>query len=73
MIRQQLEPQLLAERVPDQRVNMDVAFVTTDPEREGYEVTCGGCERTAKLPFEPPEGMVLLGPDCMRAGRVPEG
>jgi hypothetical protein len=49
-------------------VNVDVAFVNTNPEREGYEVTCGDCSRTAKLRFPMPEGKVAL---C-RAGVKPQ-
>ncbi len=49
---------------------VDVADVNVDPEAtEGFPVTCVDCGRTARLPFEPPEGMLALCPNCMRARR----
>lgn len=73
MVRQQLEPQLLAEQARADGIDLDTVFVNTGPEAEGYEVTCNGCGRTAKLPFPVPEGKVALCPDCMRAGRTGDG
>jgi CxxC-x17-CxxC domain-containing protein len=69
-VTRQIEPQLQAQALREQGVDIDVAFVNTNPEREGFEVSCGGCGRKAKLPFEPPPGKVALCPDCMRAGRT---
>jgi CxxC-x17-CxxC domain-containing protein len=72
MLRQQLDPQLLAQHAREEGVDIDAAFVTTNPEHNGFEVTCRGCGRTAKLPFQLPAGKVALCPDCMRAGRTGE-
>lgn len=46
-------------------IDVEAVFVTTNPYREGYEVSCGLCGRTAKLPFQP-AGKVVICPDCMR-------
>jgi hypothetical protein len=51
-------------------VDIDVGFINTEPDAEGYEVICRGCGQAAKLPYPLPERKVALYPDCMRAGRT---
>jgi hypothetical protein len=41
MVLQQLEPQLVAERAHEDGVDIDTVFVTTNPDRDGFEVACG--------------------------------
>ena len=61
----------LAEEARRRGVDVDVAFVDTNPAAEGHEVTCAGCGRKAKLPFAPPPGKLVVCPDCMRRGWTP--
>lgn len=44
--------------MPDQRETrepsfIEIAFVDVRPDAEGFEVRCYGCQRVAKLPFDP--------------------
>lgn len=65
MLHNQVEPHLRADKLRAAGVNIDVQMVSTDPDADGFEVTCGGCGRTARMPFEPPAGRVALCPRCI--------
>jgi CxxC-x17-CxxC domain-containing protein len=57
----QIAPQLRAKEL-----GFDVAFVNTNLASKGFEVTCYGCGRKAKLPFEVPAGKAVLCPACIK-------
>ena len=69
MIERQVEPQIWAEEMRERGHQVDVELVNTRPDAEGFEIACLDCGRTARLPFEVPEGKKALCPDCIRARR----
>lgn len=71
MIDRQVMPQLIAEDLRSKGVRIDVAMANTSPDAEGYEVTCRGCGRTARLAEEPPAGVAVLCPLCVRQAQEP--
>lgn len=67
LVKNQLEPQFLADDLRRQGHDVDVSLVNVSPNAEdGFEVSCVGCGRTARMPFEPPAGKVVLCPRCQR-------
>lgn len=66
MIENQLKPQRLAEELRGQGMDVTTAFVDTSPEADGFLVKCYGCQREARLPFDP-GGKALLCPACQRS------
>jgi CxxC-x17-CxxC domain-containing protein len=71
MYDQQVAPQRLVKRLREQgHDDIDVTLVTTNPDRDGFEVSCFDCGRKAKMPFEPPAGKVVLCPNCQRKNNL---
>lgn len=65
----QIEPQLRAEELQAEGLDIQTDFVDIRPDAEGFEVTCLGCGRTAKLPYELPAGKAAICPSCLRDRR----
>lgn len=66
MIDRQIRPQERAAELRTQGMDVTTAFVNTSPEAEGFVVKCYGCQREARLPFDP-GSKVLLCPQCQRS------
>lgn len=66
MMKNQVEPELAAQRARDQGINVDTVIVTTAPSATGYELKCIDCGRTAHAPFKPDEGKVAMCPSCVK-------
>lgn len=66
MIRNQIEPELIAQQMRGEGYDVETSFVNTNPEAQGYRVTCSGCGRVATLPTPIPEGRAALCPNCIR-------
>lgn len=64
IVERQIEPQIAARKLHEQGIDVGVEFVSTHPDAEGFTVTCHGCGRTAKLPFDPGTKVGLC-PDCI--------
>ena len=69
MIENQVEPQLAAQRLRKQGVDIDVAFADLRPDAKGWKVTCIDCGDTATLPFDP-GAKVAMCPRCMRKNEM---
>lgn len=67
MVNQQIDPQLRAERLRQEGLNVEVAMVNTDPDAGGMEVECVRCHRKAHMPFTSLEFMAVMCPTCVRA------
>lgn len=74
VIEKQIKPAVLAEKLADEGIDVDVVLVNTGPvdDEEGWtEVECVDCGRRANVPtalFTP--GQLALCPNCMNLGRV---
>lgn len=66
MYDQQIRPQRVVQELREQGHDVDVTFVNVDPDAAGVTVSCMDCGRTAKMPFAPPAGKVVMCPDCQR-------
>lgn len=65
MVNNQVAPQLAAKGLRERGIPVETAFVSTNPEAEGWELTCLDCGRTAKLSFDPGRKVGLC-PSCQR-------
>lgn len=66
MMRTQVEPQVAAQKMRERGMDVDTAFVNTDPSATGHQVACVRCGRTAMLPMAPPQGAIVMCPSCLR-------
>lgn len=65
LVENHLRPEIVAQAMRDAGLPVRVAEVSTDPQAEGFTVTCIVCSRTAKLPFVPPDAGKALCPRCL--------
>lgn len=65
MMERQIEPQVRADALRDEGMDVSVAMVNTDPGADGFLVQCVGCGREARLPFDPGSKVVMC-PQCQR-------
>lgn len=65
MVERQIEPQLAIDAMRKQGHEVEGVFVNTDPDAEGFTVTCLDCKRTAKMPFDPGVKVAVC-PDCAK-------
>lgn len=66
VIRNQVEPQVFAAEMHMRGVQVDTALVSTDPQAEGFEISCWNCGSTARVPVELPKGKAAMCPECVR-------
>lgn len=67
IVENQIMPQLVAARLRDEGADVDLAHVNVDSDATGgYEITCVGCGRIGRVPFQLPAGKAALCPQCMR-------
>lgn len=64
MLDRQVAPQVRARELRALGLDVGATFVSTDPAAAGYEVTCEGCGRTARMASPLPAGVVARCPDC---------
>jgi hypothetical protein len=69
VVENQIMPQLAAEEMREQGLDVEIGFVNTNPNAQGFTVTCYGCQKTAKLPFDPGTKVGLC-PACARAQEI---
>ncbi len=67
IIANQVAPQLFAERLRQEGVEAVAGLVDTRPDAQGWTLTCFGCGRTAKLPYDPGTSKGLC-PQCIARG-----
>ncbi len=64
----QILPQVWAQQFKDAGLgDMEISFVRSDPNAEGFTIKCTLCGREARSTTEPPEGKSPICPQCMRA------
>jgi hypothetical protein len=68
MLENQIKPQLIAKDLASRGFAVDVQMANTAPDAQGFEVTCSGCGRTARVPVDPGRAVAMC-PSCMRGQR----